>query len=146
MVFARYRQIAPFEMGVDGAEDVIDLVQRFQLAMPVTAHSKVETLHALEAAQAEAAGALTFFRDRFPDGGAAAEINEAETRLASLAEDLNQTRTAILAAVLSTVDAFLSDHAPSKTSPAVHCEIAGGLYQIVTSTTRTKPARDVQVE
>ncbi len=146
VIFARYRQIPPSEMGVEGAGDVLDLIRIFHEEVLLADKPHVERLHELETAQTEEVEALTFFRKRFSDGSAETEIKEAESKLISIAEELERSKNTILSAVFSTISVFLSEHHVSKIRPSTHYKVAGWLYQIVTSTTLTKPASDVAVD
>lgn len=144
VIFAKYRQIAPFEMGVAGADDVLELVERFQKALLLADNSPVERLHELENERTDELKALAFFRERFSEGGAEADIEEAERRLNRVADDLERTRNAILSTVISTVCAFMAEHHIATISLPARYDVAGWLYQIATSKTLTKSADEVQ--
>lgn len=144
VIFAKYRQIAPFEMGVEGADDVLELIRRFQKAV-LADHSPVARLHTLEIGQSTALRALAFLRERFTGGCAEADIEEAETTLKSIALELERTRAFILSAVISTVRGIVSERSETATiSLSAQYNVAGWLYQIVTSKTLTKSAMDVE--
>ena len=145
VIFAKYRQIFPFEMGVENADDVLDLVSTTQRHISSSNTEIVERLHSLEAAQSEGTEALTFFCTRFRDGGAEAEIEEAEAKLRSIESDLGGTVGEILRAVMSAVVALLGDQDSGKGISPAHYHLSGWLYQIITSQTLTKAARDVEV-
>ncbi|WP_282609457.1 hypothetical protein [Pelagibius sp. Alg239-R121] len=145
VVFAKFRQISPFEMGVEGADDVLDLVRRFQREMLLADSSQIERLHELESEQTEEFEALAFFRERFSDGSAKADVEEIETKLKSIADELERTKTVILSSVIMAVCDFMSERQLSKTSLPAHYDVAGWLYQIVTSKVLTKPASEVLV-
>jgi hypothetical protein len=145
VIFAKYRQTYPFEMGIENADDVIVLVQAFHRDIPPNGFSKTERLHNLEAARAEEAEALEFFGNRFRDGGAEAEIEEVQGKLLSIVTELEEIKSAILGAVISVVFALLNKLRIGRMAPSAEYEISGWLYQIVTSKTLTKAAKNVEV-
>ncbi|MEX3007840.1 hypothetical protein [Hoeflea sp. TYP-13] len=145
VVFAKYRQVFPFEMGVENADDVLDLVRVFYRDTPSDISSKIGQLHSLEAAWTEETTALEFFKDRFQNGGAEAEIEQAQGKLDSIAEELEDVRSAIVGAVTSVVVSELDRHEIGAKEPSAIYEISGWLYQIVTSPTLTKPAKKVEI-
>ncbi|WP_120634212.1 hypothetical protein [Ruegeria sp. EL01] len=146
VMFARYRQTIPFEMGVENAADVIDLVQAVHQHGLFEITSNIEKLHCLEVARAEEAEALEFFENRFRSGGAELEIVQAQEVIGSITEELIDVKSAILGAVIPVVIAMLTEHGIRRNkSPAIY-EISGWLYQIITSKTRTKPAESVKVD
>lgn len=146
VVFAKYRQTFPFEMGIENADDVIDLVQAYHRHMPSDNFSKTEILHELEAARLEETEALEFFRNRFRDGGADVEIEEAQDKLKSINNELEKTKTAILSRVISVVSALFNKHRSGRMASSAEYEISGWLYQIATSKTLTKAAKNVEVD
>lgn len=146
VIFARYRQAFPFEMGIENADDVVDLVQAFHRDMSSDDFSKTERLHNLEVARAEEIEALEFFENRFRDGGAEAEIEEAQDKLQSINNELENTKTAILGVVISVVSTLLNKHGIRRKVSSAEYEISGWLYQIVTSKTLTKSAKNVEVD
>ena len=133
-------------MGIENADDVIDLVQAYHRDMPPDDVSKTEMLHELEAARSEETEALEFFRNRFRDGGAEAEIEDAQDKLKSINNELEKTKTAILCGVISVVSTLLNTHRSGRMASLAEYEISGWLYQIVTSKTLTKAARNVEVD
>lgn len=146
VVFAKYRQTFPFEMGIENADDVIDLVHAYHQDLSPDDFSKTEILHELEAARSEEAEALEFFGNRFRDGGAEAEIEEAQDKLKSINNELEKTKTAILGGVISVVSTLLNKHRSGRMASSAEYEISGWLYQIVTSKTLTKAAKNVEVD
>ncbi len=146
VIFAKYRQTFPFEMGVENAADVIDLVQSFNRGMLPDESSKTERLHNLEAARSAEAEAFEFFENRFRSGGAEAEIEESRGKLQSINKELEETKTAILCAVISVVSTRVNKHRSQRTASSVDYEISGWLYQVVTSKTLTKAAKNVEVD
>lgn len=146
VIFAKYRQTFPFEMGIENADDVIDLVQAFHRYVPSDDFSITERLHSLEAAQSEETEALEFFGSRFLDGSAETEIVEAQDKLKSIKHELEKTKTAILCVVISVVATSLNRHGSGRMASSAEYEISGWLYQIVTSKTLTKAAKNVDVD
>lgn len=145
VIFAKYRQIFPFEMGVENADEVLDLVSTTQRHISSNNTGIVERLHLMEASQSEETEALKFFYTRFRDGGAEAEIEEAEAKLRSIASDFEAAVSGILRAVMSAVVALLGDQDSGDGISPAHYHLSGWLYQIITSQTLTKAARDVEV-
>lgn len=146
VIFAKYRQTYPFEMGIENADDVIELIQAFYRVLPPDDFSKIERLHELEAVRAEEAEALEFFESRFRNGGAEAEIEEAQGKLLSIFIELEEIKSAILGAAISAVFDLLNRHGIGTAASSTEYEISGWLYQIMTSKTLTKAAKNVEVD
>jgi hypothetical protein len=145
VVLAKYRQTPPFAMGLEGADDVLDLVQKFQSVSSPDREATVQDLHEREAARNDEMEALTFFHERFSSGGAEVEIEEAERKLASISKELECIKSKIVRWVLAASIEYLMDRFQSDPPTDAHYQIAAWLYQIVTSMTLTKSANDVDV-
>ena len=145
VVLAKFRQTPPFEMGVEGADDVLVLIKKYQDAASSDRAFLVENLHELETARNEELEALNFFRQRISSGGAETEIAEAERKLSSISEELERTKSNIVLLVLSACTEHLKDRFDIEATSAAHYEVAAWLYRIVTSKTSTRPASEVDV-
>lgn len=146
VVFSKFRQIFPFEMGVENADDVIEMVRAFHQETDPDDVSQIVRLHELETKKLETTEALDFYRSRFQAGGAEAEIEDAESELKSVSKALENTKTAILNRVISIVSLLMGKRTTARPVSPRDYQISGWLYQIVTSTTLTKAATDVRVD
>lgn len=145
IVFAKYRQYLPFEMGIENGDDVVDLVARIDANLASETTGVVERLHSLEKSRCLEAERLTFFETRFENGGEDETIKEAREALHSISNALEKTKVKILDAVMSVVVQFISSIDVRGDMRRVKYDLSKWLYVLITSPTKTCCAKHVQV-
>ncbi len=146
VVFSRYRQFIPFEMGVEEADDALGLIGSLRDERAPGTRAQCKRLHELEAARNDEVDRLEFFEQRFVDGSQSETIEEARTNLGALNIDLLHAKHEVLNDTLTAVQSFLIETGGQVNNLAVCYELSRWLYVLATSPTRTRHADDVQTE
>ncbi len=144
VVFAKYRQIQPFEMGIEHGDDVLSLLAGAEAMVTGSASDLRARLHQLEDDKRAEAERLEFFERRYADGSEDATIEEARAALQALGEELIALKASLLSPVLSKVAEFLP--ATKQTVAGTRHHLSRSLYLLIASPTRTRHARDVDVD
>ncbi|MCP4318352.1 MAG: hypothetical protein GY789_20630 [Hyphomicrobiales bacterium] len=146
VVFSKYRQFSPFEMGIEEADDVLRLIASMEDGCAGDAKAQRERLHELEAHRNAELERLNFFEQRFGDGSEDDTIEESRTKLEDLSIHLLGAKHKVLNVALSTTQSFLVLIGEQANISPAHYEVPRCLYILATSPTRTRHADDVQTE
>lgn len=144
VVFAKYRQFQPFEMGMENADDVLSLIDAAEAKADGSATGLRTRLHELEHDKQAETERLEFFERRFADGSEAETIEQARTAIQAMDEAIAALKASLLSAVMSAVTDFLA--ATKQPAASTRHDLSRWLYVLVTSPTRTRHATDVDVD
>lgn len=146
VVFAKFRQIFPFEMGIEDGDDAVRLVAFFHTTSNHSGEILCKTLNVLETDIAVETERLEFYQRRFQDGTEDVTIKKAQKAIEIHTNELTVVRLQILESVISTVDEYLVSIGADDTPLKARFDLSKWLYSLVTSTTKTIHAQDVVLD
>lgn len=146
VIFAKYRQFYPFEMGIENGDDVLALLEDFALRSAPETDERRGRLHELEVRRHAECERLEFFEGRFDAGSEADTITEIRGVVRAIDEELLGIKHRILEFVLRTVEALSSEHSDQFERDRFTLSLSKWLYILVTSPTATRLADDVRTE
>ena len=146
VIFSKYRQFPPFEMGIEEADDVLRLIASMTDNDTADAEARRERLHELEEHRNAELARLEFFEQRFGDGSEDKTIDEARTAIAEVSASLLSAKHEILSTALSTTRSLMALTAGQASASPASYELSRCLYVLATSPIRTRHAEDVETE
>ena len=146
VVFAKYRQFHPFEMGIENGGDVLALLEDFAHRGAAESDERRARLHELETQRRDECERLEFFERRFGDGSEDDAIAEMRAAIEVMDQELHSVKYRILEDVLYSVDALLREIADQAERDRLILSLSKWLYVLVTSPTATRLADDVRTE
>jgi len=146
VVFAKYRQFQPFEMGIENGEGVLALLDDFAGMEAIDPDRIRADLHEMEARETAEGERLAFFERRFDDGSEDDEIAEIRRGLQAVGRDIVLLKHKILEAVFTVVAVITSKNTNPSERNKQTLALSKSLYVLVTSPTATRHADDVRIE
>ena len=146
VIFAKYRQFYPFEIGIENGDDVLALLSDFTCRSAPETDERRAKLHELEGKKHAEDERLAFFEQRFDDGSEDGTITESRQIIQAIDDELSPLKQQILEDVLSTVEAFLSKCSDLKEKDKLTVKLSKWLFILVTSPTATRHADSVRTE
>lgn len=145
VVFAKYRQVYPFEMGMENADEVLSLFDAVHASLGHSADDFCEAMHLKESERTLEVERLAFFESRFTDGSEDEAIKSAQADIKNLTSEIDKMKAILLDRVMLAVGAFLTEHKVENASYGQRCELSKWLFVLAASPTRTRHADDVEV-
>lgn len=143
VVFEKFRQFEPFEIGISDADAVLSILA--DLDDQELQQSRMQ-LHDCELQKKDKMDYLSFLEDRLNSDSAAEDIDKSKAALLSLARNLTELRNRILTKILNCVGEALNDTPSGGEKDRVILELSQNLFLIITSPILTKPATHVEAE
>lgn len=143
VVFEKFRQFEPFEIGISDADAVLSILA--DLDDQELQQSRMQ-LHDCELQKKDEMDYLSFLEDRLNADSAAEDIDKSKAALLSLARNLTELRNRILTKILNCVGEALNDTPSGGEKDRVILELSQNLFLIITSPILTKPATHVEAE
>lgn len=143
VVFERFRQFEPFEIGIADADAVLPILLALDNGPLKESISK---LHDHEIRKRDEEDYLSFLAERQDDDGESEDCRKSRSETASIDKSLNDTRTKILTEVFSVVGNVLEDVPAGVERDLTLLEISQCAYTVITSPILTKPADQVETE
>ena len=146
VVFEKFRQFEPFEIGISDADDVLSILADLDDGNdPQLKENRLE-LHDCELRRKDEVDYLSFLEDRLDEGGASEEGIKARASLVSLAQALMKLRGQILKKIFVVVGKALNEMPSGIERDRIFLKLSQNAFLIVTSPILTKPARQVETE
>lgn len=146
VIFAKYRQFYPFEMGIENGDDVLLLLTEFKAEFGADYSEQIERLYQVEAEKVSEEERLDFFERRFPDGSEKVTIDEAQTAVQSLTKHITEIKLRTLFGVISAVDRVVASLGQTDVDIVMKYDLSKWLFVLATSPTRTRHAKYVKTE
>lgn len=146
VVFAKYRQLYPFEMGIENGGDVLQLLCEFKAEFGADHSEQIERLHQLESEKASEEERLDFFESRYSDGSEKSNIDAARAAVQLLTKNIDEIKLRTLSVVLAAVDRVVASPGRTDIDLVAKCELSKWLFVLATSPTQTRHAKYVKTE
>ena len=146
VVFEKFRQFEPFEIGISNADAVLSILSDLNDGDDPQLKENRLKLHDCELRKKDEEGYLSFLEDRLDDGSGSEEAVEARENILSLTRTLMEHRVRILEKILVAVVAALKKMPSGFERDRILLDLSRNIFLVVTSPILTKPAAHVETE
>lgn len=146
VVFEKFRQFEPFEMGVSDADAALSILADIDDGDDTQLKDHSLKLHNCELEKKDEERYLSFLEGRLDDGTASVEVENTKRKVDSLVQMLMEVRNSILKKICFVVDEALKEMPPGIEKDRTFLELSQNIYLVKTSPILTKPATHVETE
>lgn len=146
VVFEKFRQFEPFEIGISDADAVLSILADLDNEDDRQLGKYRLKLHDCELRKKDEEDYLSFLEGRLNQGSASEEVDKTRKNAVSLAHELAQHRNRILKKILVVVSEALKELPSGAEKDRFLLELSRNMFLVVTSPILTKPATQVETE
>ena len=146
VVFAKYRQFFPLEIGIENGEEVIGLLDEKLVGEDAEILEIKGMIHSLELQKEAERERLSFFERRFGNGKEADEINEMRDNLKSIDAKVTRLKGTLLSKIFKIVDEVLTEKPNLVDKDKKFLKLSWNIFFVFLSPIATKYASLVDVE
>lgn len=140
VIFEKYRQTLPFQIGLANGEEVLEWLFEINGLFPESLSRVKIELHANEDKLSAFREELSFLEDRMQGRIPESEIKDLKEHIAELVEEISEIKKKIVARL----NAFVARKG-SSTTPSDNLRLINNFFLIITSSIETLDARYVEV-
>ncbi len=146
VVFSKYRQFFPLEIGIENGDEVIKILDEKLAGDDVKILEIKGTIHSYELQKEAESERLSFFERRFGNGNEADEINEMRENLKSINEKVTKLKGTILSKIFKIVNEVLTEKTDVVDKNQKFLELSWNIFFVFLSPIATRYANLVEVE
>ena len=146
VVFEKFRQFEPFEIGITDADAVLSILADLDDENDPQLKENRLKLHDCELRKKDEEAYLSFIEGRLNDGSASEEVDKTKERVGYLAQRLTELRNWILDRILVVVDEALKEMPSGIEKDRIILELSRNMFLVIVSPIPTKPATQVETE
>lgn len=146
VVFEKFRQFEPFEIGISDADAALSILAKLDGGDDPRFKENGTKLNGRELRKKDEERYLSFLEERLDEGSGSDEAAEARETIAALARDLTEHRNRILEKILVVAGAALKDLPLGTVRDRILLELSRNIFVVITSPILTKPAAHVESE
>lgn len=146
VVFEKFRQFEPFEIGISNADAMLTILVELDGGEDPRLKEITLELHDCELRKKDEEGYLSFLEERLDDGSGSEEAVEAKENILSLTRNLMEHRVRILEKILVALVVALKKMPSGFERDRILLDLSRNIFLVVTSPILTKPATHVDSE
>ena len=145
VVFEKFRQQPPFEIGIADGEVVFEILDRLGAQTSPALNEARAKLHDLETQIEEESAFVAFLERQSTSDGNSAELESTQATVHDLEQTLTEMRAAILNPIFAVTKGVLDGASVRHHQDSVFLSLAANIYVVVMSSIATKPAQRVEI-
>jgi hypothetical protein len=145
VVFEKFRQLPPFEIGVADGDAVFAILDRINTVEDPTFAEARAKVHDVEAQIEEEGSFVTFLQRQPASTENAAELETAQATVRELEQTLATTRAKILAPIFAATKDVFARASGRHQKDGLFLSLAANIYVVVMSSIATRPAQRVEI-